>query len=68
MFLDGRCFFFFDSNVGWLHNAGAKSLFITWNKCVFSYDSHVEGMGFIVEYGQYLRSNLKCTIVNVYVI
>ncbi|XP_068461724.1 uncharacterized protein [Phaseolus vulgaris] len=23
-------------------------------------------MGFIVEYGQYLRSNLKCTIVNVY--
>jgi len=45
---------------------GDGSLLITWNKGAFSYDSHVEGMGFIVVYEQYLRSNVNCKIVNVY--
>ena len=55
--------------VGWLHNEGVNgcgSLLSMWNEDAFSYNSHMMGKGFIVVFRNYLKSNLRCVMVNVY--
>jgi len=69
-FTDARCFALWgDNRVGWIHYEGENgggSLLSMWHKDMFCYESHVMGKGFIVIFGQHLRSTRKCVIVNIY--
>jgi len=58
-----------DNIVGWIHNKGddgSGSLLSLWHKEVFSYEYHLMGKGFIIVYGQHLKSSSRCVVVNVY--
>jgi len=67
---DARCFALWgDNGVGWIHYEGENgggSLLSMWHKDMFCYESHVMGKGFIVIFGQHLRSSRKCAIANIY--
>ena len=56
--------------MGWLHHEGdngSESLLSMWYEEAFSYVSHVMGKGFIVVFGNHIKSNTSCVVVNVYV-
>jgi len=58
-----------DNNIGWLHfegDNGSGSILSMWHKEAFSYDSHIMGKGFIVVFGNYSKTNIRCVVVNVY--
>jgi len=69
---DARCFSLWgDNNVGWLYYGGdndSGSLLSMWCKEAFCYESNVMGKGFIAVFGQYIKSNCRCVVVNVYVV
>ena len=71
MFSDAKCFSLWgNNNIGWLHYEGdneSGSILSMWHKEAFSYDSHVRGKGFIVVFGYYSKTNIRCVVVNVYV-
>jgi len=56
--------------VVWVHNEGSNgvgSTLTVWHKEAFTCDSFMKEKGFIIIiYGQRLKSNLKCVVVNVY--
>ena len=68
---DAKCYSLWgDNKIGWLHNEGdngSGSLLTMWSKEDFSYMSHLMWKGFIVVIGIYLKSNITCAVVNVYV-
>ncbi|XP_068474698.1 uncharacterized protein [Phaseolus vulgaris] len=45
---------------------GSGSILSMWHKEAFRYDSHVMGKGFIVVFGYYSKTNIRCVVVNVY--
>ena len=58
-----------DNKVGWLHNEGDNgrgSLLSMWYEEAFRYESHVSGKGFIAVFGNHIKTNISCVIVNVY--
>jgi len=58
-----------NSKVGWIHNEGVngvESTLTMWHKEAFCCDNHMVGKGFIVIFGQHLKSKTKSVMVNVY--
>jgi len=70
VFSHPRCFSMWgDNKVEWIHNEGdngARSLLSMWHKEAFSYESHQMGEGYIAIFGQHLKSNCRCVVVNIY--
>ena len=67
---DTKCYSVWgDNKIGWLHyegDNGSGSLLSMWYKEAFNYMSHLMGKGFIVVFGNYLKFNITCAVVNVY--
>jgi len=70
-FSDARCYSLWgDNKAGWLHyegDNGSGSLFSMWHRDAFIYESHAMGKGFIVVFGQHIKANCRCVVVNIYV-
>ena len=68
-FLDARCFALWgDNKAGWVHyegDNGGGSLLSMWHNA-FIYGSHVMGKRSIVVFGQNIKSNSMCVVVNIY--
>jgi len=59
-----------DNKAGWVHYEGENgggSLLSMWHTDAFIYESHEVGKGYIAVFGQNIKSNSMCVVVNVYV-
>jgi len=70
VFTAAKCYSLWGNNkVRWLHHEGDNgngSLLSMWYEEAFSYVSHVMGKGFIAVFGNHVKSNTRCVVVNVY--
>ncbi|XP_068503691.1 uncharacterized protein [Phaseolus vulgaris] len=69
-FLEARCYSpWGDNKVGWVHYEGVNgsgSLLSMWHEEAFSYANHVMGKGFIAVFGNHVKTNTSCVVINVY--
>jgi len=69
-FSAARCYSLWgDNKVGWVHHEGVNgsdSLLSMWYEEAFHYANHVMGKGFIAGFGNHVKTNISCVVVNVY--
>jgi len=65
-----RCYAIWgDNKVGWVHFEGENGggcLLSMWHTDAFIYGSHTMGKGYIAVFGQNVKTNRLCAVVNVY--
>jgi len=68
---DAKCYSLWGVNkVGWIHyegENGSGGMLSMWHQEAFIYETHLMGKGYIAVYDNYVKDNLRCVVVNIYV-